>query len=163
MQFAKDSFYIALRDRLAVLNPARVVSIDGNQRPGILVCENERPGLDALLTDVFCLSWGDESAITTPGAQPELRSLSCAIDYRVQGSDDYDNADRGRQLTAMDAELLSIALPPSAPKCDYTQSPAVALGTTICWSRPKLAAAKSDGKLLARRASLEIYFFAEGA
>ncbi len=162
MQFAKDSFYIVLRDRLAALNPARTVTIDGNLRPGILVTENERPGMDAMLTDVFCLSWGKESAVAAPGAQPEMRVLECAIDYRVPGTDGYGNADRGRQLTAMDSELLSIALLASAPKCDYTQTPAVALGTMICWTRPKLGPAKSEGKLLARTAVLEVYFFPEG-
>jgi len=163
MQFAKDSFYIALRDRLAVVNPARTVNIDGNSRPGILAGENERPGMDAALTGVLCLSWGKESAIAASGVQPEMRVLECAIDYRVQGTDEYGNADRGRQLTAMDSELLSIALPASAPKCDYTQTPVVALGTVICWTRPRLGPVKSEGKLLARTANLEVYFFPEGA
>jgi len=163
MQFAKDSFYIVLRDRLAALNPARTVTIDGHSRPGILVTENERPGMDATLTGVFCLSWGKESAITAPGAQPRLRVLECAIDYRMQGTDDYGNSDRGRLLTAMDSELLSITSPASALKCDYTQIPAKVLGATICWTRPKLGPAKSEGKLLARTAALEVYFFPEGA
>ncbi len=41
MQFAKDSFYIALRDRLAVLNPARTVYLDGVTRPAVIVAENQ--------------------------------------------------------------------------------------------------------------------------
>ena len=104
-----------------------------------------------------------ESAITAPCGQAELRRLECVIEYRAAGSDDAGNNDRGRQLAAMDSELLRITAPASAPKCDYTQTPAVALGTMICWSRPKLAAAKREGKLLTRAASLQLYFFAEGA
>ena len=41
MQSAKDSFYIALRGRLAALNPQRAVFLDGATRPAIVVCENE--------------------------------------------------------------------------------------------------------------------------
>ena len=37
MQAAKDSFFMALRDRLMALNPARTVNLDGVSVPGILV------------------------------------------------------------------------------------------------------------------------------
>jgi hypothetical protein len=61
----------------------------------------------------------------------------------------------------MDAELRSICVPASAPEFDYTQSPAVPLGTTIFWTAPKLAAPKSDGKLLMRSATMQLYYFPE--
>jgi len=161
MQFAKDSFYIGLRNRLAQLNPARTVTVNGMTRPGILVNENERPGLQDLLLAVFCLNWGAECAITGTSGQITLHLLECAIEYRVDGTDGNGNADRGRQLTEMDAELLRICVPAKVPEYDYTQSPAVPLGTTIFWTAPKLAAPKSAGKLLTRSATLQLYYFPE--
>jgi hypothetical protein len=53
-------------------------------------------------------------------------------------------------------------MPASAPEYDYTQSPAAPLGTTIFWTAPKLAASKSDSKLLMRSATLQLYYFPEG-
>ena len=41
MQNAKDSFYMALRTRLAAINPERTVLLRGTIRPGILVEEAE--------------------------------------------------------------------------------------------------------------------------
>ena len=161
MQSAKDSFYIALRNRLAQVNPSRTVTVNGTTRPGILVNENERPGLEDLLVGTFWVSWGAESAITAAAGQVTLHLLECTIDYRVDGTDSNGNADRGRQLAAMDTELQRICMPRLTPAYDYTQSPAVLLGTTIFWTVPKLAAPKSDGKLLSRAATLQIYFFPE--
>ena len=43
MQAAKDSFYMALRERLAALNPARTMVIDGVTVPAIVVRENMEP------------------------------------------------------------------------------------------------------------------------
>ena len=161
MQFAKDSFYIALRNRLAQSNPARTMTVNGMTRPGILVNENERPGSQDLLLAVFCMSWGAEWAITAASGQIALHLLECTIEYRVDGTDGNGGADRGRQLTEMDMELLRICVPALAPECDYRQSPAVPLGTTIFWTAPKLAAPKSDGKLLMRSATLQLYYFPE--
>jgi hypothetical protein len=162
MQFAKDSFYIGLRDRLALVNPSRTVTVNGMTRPGILVTENERPGLQDLLLAVFCVNWGAEWAITAASRQVTPHLLECTIEYRVDGTDGNGNADRGRQLTEMDTELLRICVPASAPEYDYTQSPAAPLGTTIFWTAPKLAAPKSDSKMLMRSATLQLYYFPEG-
>ena len=43
MQFAKDSFFLALQQRLAALNPARTVTLNGATVPAILVVENLPP------------------------------------------------------------------------------------------------------------------------
>ena len=43
MQNAKDSFYMALRTRLAAINPERTILLRGAARPGILVEEAEAP------------------------------------------------------------------------------------------------------------------------
>ena len=56
MQNAKDSFYMALRTRLTVINPERTILLRGAVRPGILVEEAEAP-LSPLPSDVFVLRW----------------------------------------------------------------------------------------------------------
>src|SRR3954468_17950805 len=103
MQKAKDSFFAALRDRLASVNVNRTVLIDGQQRPGVLVCENEVAGLDEDLSDVFCVTWGASSAI--PGGPACPLTMDCKISYKTAGSDDTQGMDRGRKLAAMDDEL----------------------------------------------------------
>jgi hypothetical protein len=37
MQNARDTFYVALRDRLAAVNPARTMVVRSVVRPGLLV------------------------------------------------------------------------------------------------------------------------------
>ena len=56
MQNAKDSFYMALRTRLAALNPERTILLRGAVRPGILVEEAEAP-FASCPSDVFVLRW----------------------------------------------------------------------------------------------------------
>ncbi len=56
MQNAKDSFYLALRTRLAIINPERTALLRGALRPGILVEEAEAPPAQ-LPPDVFVLRW----------------------------------------------------------------------------------------------------------
>ncbi len=56
MQNAKDSFYMALRTRLAAINPERTILLRGAVRPGILVEEAEAP-FSQLPNDVFVLRW----------------------------------------------------------------------------------------------------------
>ena len=71
MQFAKDSFYIALRDRLAVVNPARTVAINGTVRPAVLVAENEPVSAASLLPNVFQVTWMAAQAV--PGEDAAKR------------------------------------------------------------------------------------------
>ncbi len=40
MQFAKDSFFLALQQRLAGLNPARTITVNGATVPAVMVQEN---------------------------------------------------------------------------------------------------------------------------
>ena len=107
MQPTKDSFYIALRDRLAALNPARVISLGGQQRPAILVPENEvRTALSApapfdsagatpagtktRLPDCFYLQFGAITHVRPAAAQPvhaqPLMKMACAIVYATCGT-----------------------------------------------------------------------------
>src|SRR3954469_3674250 len=112
MQKAKDSFYAALRDRLAVANCERTTVIDGQSRPGILVCENEAARLDERLSDVFCVRWGASARTGLDGPV----AADCAITYKTAGSADQNGIDRGRMLAVMDDELASILAPRSPQK-----------------------------------------------
>src|SRR5580692_1250420 len=53
MQFAKDSFFLALQQRLAGLNPARTVTVNGATVPAVLVAENLPPASAEPLPNAF--------------------------------------------------------------------------------------------------------------
>jgi hypothetical protein len=164
MQSIKDSFYIALRDRLATLNPARVVTVLGVTRPAVLVIENLLADASPLLPEALYLNFGEITTepITQRLEQPLLR-MNCEITYWTQGSDALSGQDRGRTLAQLDSELLSITSPRKAALADHSQSPAVALGTNIFWTRPQLTAASANGNKLMRTATLQIFAHDEAA
>jgi hypothetical protein len=97
MQKAKDTFYLMLQARLATLNPARVVVLRGQLRPGVLVEENETP-TGQVTHDTFRLSWPAVS-IDRSGALP-LASMQCEIRYATDGSSAAAGMDRGRMTAA---------------------------------------------------------------
>src|SRR3954447_14337059 len=113
MQNVKDTFYTALRNRLAALNPERVVLLRGALRPGILVEEAEAP-FTQLPNNVYILRWLGH------GADIDLASTliaeECEILYNTCGSQTYGGLDRGRALSQMDSELLAILQPFSTTK-----------------------------------------------
>ena len=112
MQNAKDSFYMALRSRLISVNPDRTVVLRGAVRPGILVEEAEAP-FNQLPSDVFVLRWlglGTDVNLDTT-----LIAAECEIIYQTCGCQSFGGLDRGRALSAMDGELLSILQPFSRP------------------------------------------------
>jgi hypothetical protein len=153
MHNIKDTFYIALRDRLAALNPARVVTIQNVTRPAVAVAENEAPDSQPLLPDVFYLFWREgEPVIATP-----LRKLRCEIVYWTEGSETISYQDRGRALGLSDEELLAICTPPRTPLMDHAQSPAVALGGNIFWSTPVFAAPRVEGRRLVRSVFIDVF------
>ena len=157
MQNTKDSFYIALRDRLATLNPARVVTIAGTVRPAVVVAENEVAASALPLADTFYIHWGN----TTELRDQALDQLECEIHYFVEGSETAAYQDRGRALAKSDEELVAITYSASAPLKDYSVTPASALGTNIFWTRPELGPIKVDGHKLMRVAKLRVFSFAE--
>ena len=162
MQSAKDSFYVALRDRLAALNPARVVYLDGANRPAVIVAENQTPGSLVPFDNAFYLRWGAARAIAgTQHAPRPLLSLDCVIAYRTSGTEDNSFADRGRTLAALDGELLAIASPGATAKQDFSQAPILDLGTNVLWGRPRLGDLEVVGSELRRAAALTIFFFPE--
>ena len=160
MQAAKDSFYMTLRSRLAEVNPQRIAVIGGVTRPAIMVVENERVGEDAEMNDAFALRWGAPSAAEAGGA---LQAMTCTVSFQTEGTEQAAGTDRGRGLATMDHELEQISQPPSADKMDYTQTPPVALGTTVFWSAPVFAGAELDGAVIHRKATMIVYFIPEGA
>ena len=104
-QLMKDTFYAAIRNRIAANNPARTIVVRGVIRPGVVVAENELPGaaVDGIApADAFCLRW-NALAIDTQSALP-LLTLTCEIRYATDGT---TSMDRGRALAAMDAELAT--------------------------------------------------------
>ncbi|HSA93469.1 MAG TPA: hypothetical protein VLE48_10695 [Terriglobales bacterium] len=162
MQFAKDTFYVALRDRLAALNPARIVFLDGVNRPAVIVAENEPATSTGALLDAFYVVWGAVRAVESAARSLRpLLALDCAIVYRTRGTDDMSGVDRGRMLATLDIELLQIFSPHGAPKLDYTQTAPIDLGTSVFWLPPQLAEPVNVGGELRRTARTTVYFFPE--
>jgi hypothetical protein len=184
MQFAKDSFFMALQQRLAALNPARTVTVNGTTVPAVLVVENLPPAAAEPQPNAFYIEWGTASVIDGHANDSALMSLVCVISYYTLGTV-QSMVDRGRVLGELDNELLSICQPTNTEKFDYTQSPAADLGTTVFWNQPAFAEATTsavednvlayqgraprrvmyaqayqDGRV-ERRAQLTIFFFSE--
>ena len=158
MQNAKDTFYITLRNRLAVVNPARTMTLRGVVRPGILVEEAESPA-SQLATDVFVLCW---TKLAADGQLPSiLTSMTCEIHYTTAGTQGNMGLDRGRALEEMDDELLRMLWPASTPKMNYTQTPAEQMSTSIFWSQAVFAAETTTRERVGRVATIQVFAFQE--
>jgi hypothetical protein len=158
MQNAKDTFYIALRNRLAAANPERTMTLRGVVRPGILVEEAEAPTAQLPL-DVFVLRW-TKLAVDTQMASI-LAHMTCEIHYATAGTQTNAGLDRGRALEAMDDELLRMLCPPSTVKMNYTQTPAEQMNTNIFWSPVAFAAETTTRERVDRVATIEVFAFQE--
>jgi len=157
MQQAKDSFYMALRERLAAADPERTVVVDGASRPAIVVEENEASAMN--LEDAFRLTWG---RCVRVGGGSELMKIDCTVKYVTRGVDDT-SGDRGRVLGKMDGQLSTIAQPPRAIKMDYTTIPATNTGTMIFWTDLEFAEPKNEAGRIEREAKTTVYFFASAS
>ena len=170
MQFAKDSFFLALQSRLAALNPARTVAISGATVPAIVVIENLPPTSGEPQADTFYIEWGEAEVLRGNAGSSALMSLDVVISYHSVGSVP-SMVDRGRVLGQLDSELLAICQPGNTEKRDYTQSPSADLGTCVFWTQPTFSEVRSSGVAdstegrqdarVERRARMKIYFFAE--
>ncbi len=158
MQNARDSFYIALRNRLATLNPARTIKVRGVQRPSLLVEDAEAP-MSGLVEDVFVLRW--TSATVVEGMPCTLMSMGCEIHYATSGTQANAGSDRGRTLCEMDRELLTILQPLWTAKFCYSMTPPVIMQTNVFWTEPELSAATIDRNTLKRVVKLIVYAFEE--
>lgn len=160
MQATKDSFFAAMRDRLAEMDATAAVAIGGVARPAVMVEENELPELIGEMTGVYCLRWG-AAAATVASRRRVLHAIPVTIEYAVAGSDEASGADRGRQLESMDAKLRQMLAAGTTPKMDYAQSPAASLGTSVLWSAVEFAAAEQQNARLQRQAKVTVYFYPE--
>jgi hypothetical protein len=185
MQFAKDSFFLALQQRLAGLNPARMVTINGATVPAVVVVENLPPSSTEPQPNAFYMEWGAADVVDGHAGTGALMSLECVISYYTLGTV-ASMVDRGRVLGQLDDELLAICQPPNTEKRDYTQAPSADLGTTVFWGQPSFSEGKGGGQFwgrvsfperaksgvtdaaesaqdarVERKARLTIYFFSE--
>jgi len=172
MQFAKDSFYLALQQRLAGVDPMRTVTVNGATVPAILVPENLAPSSAERLPNVFYVEWGAASVVAGHAGSGALMSIDCVISYYTLGTV-ASMVDRGRAMGQLDTELLDICQPQSTEKMDYTQSPTVDLGTRVFWTLPvfgeksknatEQGADKHPDARVEREVQITIYFFTEVA
>jgi hypothetical protein len=158
MENAKDSFYVALRNRLAAVNPDRKMLMRSADRPGILIEEAEAVRSE-MLPDVFLLRWkGLKADFELPAI---LTELTCEISYTTAGSAECLGLDRGRALEAMDAELMAIAAPMTTRKMDYSKDPPSEMATMVFWTSPEFLEVKSAHDRLMRSALLHVFAFQE--
>src|SRR5437763_11456810 len=137
MQFTKDTFYITLRNRLAALNPTRVITLNSVTRPAVDVAENEAVIPVKPVPDAFYIEWGAAQLVPQQSSARAIFWLECLISYHTFGTVE-SGVDRGRTLAALDTELLMISQPATTHKVDYTQSTPADLVTSIVWSTPPL-------------------------
>ena len=158
MQNAKDSFYLALRSRLAAVNPERNVLLRGALRPGIVLEEAEAPSAQPP-SDVFILRW------LGIGADAELSStmiaMECEISYSTSGTQAFGGLDRGRALTRMDRELFASLQPCSASKFNYAVQPPAPMQTKVFWDDPAFTPATGQRDRLGRTARVMVYSYEE--
>ena len=156
MQNAKDSFYMALRTRLAAVNPSRTTLLRGAVRPGILVEEAEAP-FAQLPNDVFVLRW------LALGADLNLDSTmaaaECEILYQTCGTQSFGGLDRGRALSQMDEELLAILQPFTTLKYNYAAQPPAAMLTQVFWDEPAFTPIVPQRDRLSRSAKVLVYSY----
>lgn len=158
MQNAKDSFYMALRTRLATINPDRTLLLRGALRPGILVEEAEAP-FSQLPSDVFVLRWtgfaSDMDLASTMAAE------QCEIVYQTCGTQAFGGLDRGRALSEMDEEVMAMLQPFYTPKLNYTATPPAVMLTRVFWDEPVFGPMVTNRDLLARSATVILYSYQE--
>lgn len=165
IQAVKDSFYITLQNRIATLNPARMVVVRGLLRPGVLVAENELPGaaVDGIaLAECFYLRWTTLAADSQSAGL--LLTLGCEIRYASDGSIGNSSIDRGRALTAMDVELASAltSWPQNAALSEFAEgagggvSTSQGLGSNIFWTEASFGSQTARGERVERSVELEV-------
>ena len=160
MQSAKDTFLMTLRDRLAVVNPARVVAVRGATRPAVIAGEDELPAAAGDPLDCFVLRWVEE---TRDATEPlPLHTMRCEIRYATRGTGEFAGMDRGRVLSAMERELERVLQPRSAPRKDYTQTPAALVTTRAFWSDAEPGAMTAVGDRVQAVATVTVCALEEG-
>jgi hypothetical protein len=166
MQAAKDTFYRTLQARLAAVNPARTIVVDGAARPAILVAENEPYPPPRLFFHTFYIHWLGAPAVRglTSLVAPRY-SLLAQVEYFVQGTSSLQRpfADRGRLMAQLDRELLEILFPGFAEKRDHSVAPPAPLGGHLHWRwTPDFrTVVEGEGSILRRLATVSVSFYLE--
>ncbi len=153
MQAVKDSFYMALRQRLVQSFPARTMG-DTNQ-PALVVRENicEPP---VPVNDAFYLRWTADEKLPADASAAGWRALQCEIAYRTAGTESANGEDRGRALAELDIELHTILASRQTALLDYSQNPAAPMNATLLWTPARLDDAKDSGGIIQRTARLTV-------
>jgi len=158
MQNAKDSFYVALRTRLAAINPERTILLRGAVRPGILVEEAEAP-FTQLPNDVFVLRWlglGMDLDLSS-----SMAAEQCEVIYQTCGTQSFGGLDRGRALSQMDGELAAMLQPFHTAKINYTTTTPATMLTQVFWDEPGFGPIVVQRDQLSRSAKLMVYSYQE--
>ncbi len=158
MQNAKDSFYMALRTRLASINPERTILLRGAVRPGILVEEAEAP-FSQLPSDVYVLRWlglGVDSDLPST-----MTAEQCEILYQTCGTQSFGGLDRGRLLSEMDEEVTAMVHPFYTPKLNYTATPPAAMLSNVFWNEPTFSPIVTQRDRLSRSANVTVFSYQE--
>jgi hypothetical protein len=158
MQNAKDSFYMALRNRLTAINPERTFLLRGAVRPGILVEDAEAP-FSQPPNDVFILRWLGLGVDLELGSA--MAAEECEIVYQTCGTQSFGGLDRGRALTEMDEELVAMLEPFYTPKLSYTATPLAAMLTNVFWDEPGFGQVVTQRDQLSRSAKVMVYSYQE--
>lgn len=158
MQNAKDSFYMALRTRLATVNPERTILLRGALRPGILAEEAEAP-FSQLPNDVFVLRWLGLGVDLDLGST--MAAAQCEIVYQTCGTQSFGGLDRGRLMSEMDEELVAMAQPFFTAKLNFTATPPALMLTKVFWNEPGFTPVVVQRDLLSRSASVMVYSYQE--
>lgn len=158
---------MALRERLASLNPARTVTLSGAQRPAVVVRENEMPTAAELLPECFYLEWGITGVNAAVSGRQPMCAMECIISYFTRGTVE-SGMDRGRVLGELDRELFMICQPSWTKKYDFSQAPNADLGTGVFWTTPVIEDANAGGKALGKdlavaghHARIMVFFYPE--
>jgi hypothetical protein len=163
VQGVKDTFYSALRDRVATGNPARTTVVRGMLRPGVVVVENALPGaaVDGIaLIETFCLRW---TALRVDSLGMVI--ASCEIRYATDGSAGTAGMDRGRALAAMDGELRGAlgASPQFTTQLEFAEvagggaASATDNGTRVFWGDLAFGPAVIRSERMERTATVEVF------
>jgi hypothetical protein len=123
-----------------------------------LVEEAEAP-LAQPPADIFVLRWL-ELAVDARADAP-LMASTCEISYQTCGSQSFGGLDRGRALSAMDAELLSMLEPPQTSKLNFVATPPAPMRTQVFWDEPVLGAIAAQKDRLSRSARVVVYSYQE--
>lgn len=134
IQAAKDSLYVALRDRLQTLNPNRIAQIGGTTRIAIAMEAALQSEADKTIPGVFYLSFGQDETVANAAAPGSaMVKVHCAVRYTMAT---LPNTHLEADLSQMDAELLAAMIPTSTALSDYAQTKVTALGDRVFWTMP---------------------------